>query len=73
MFRRRGFRGRRGRAQGGQLAEKLRKLTDLGLRDLRALERPPGTPDVKGSLDVPDESLGKCRFCHYAVPPKERA
>lgn len=44
-MRRRGFRGLRGRGRGGRLAEKLREIRELGLRDLRPIERPEGAPD----------------------------
>ncbi len=55
MFRRRGLRGGRGRGQGGRLVEKLRDLKELGLRDLRPLERLPGTPD---EIDLATGVLG---------------
>ena len=44
-MRRRGGRWEgRSRRPGGRLLERLRELKGLGLRDVRALERPPGTP-----------------------------
>ncbi len=45
-MRRRGGRGGRARAVAPRLADRLRDLKELGLRDLSPLERPEGTPET---------------------------